>query len=1066
MTQEKKSGGPLDLTGVEERGFAPLGVKALLDAAGFNNENQWQRSKEYFRQGVLVPRSALSVDTVEKRIERIAQCYPVVDSRKALAVVVHQKALGHGDYAFRGDHLIGDDHDIARFWARLWLQNVLVSGWNIGCEAMCWTAMAPETVCVPYVDVDEYDFADGFSRVWSTRVVPMIRAINQAFSDIGVTVERCPVYLSVRPCSTGPLTKFSFHVHWPDFGAETPAAWKKFLLAIEDIPRKREWVESDGKMVHRPATPPGPLFDPAVYTGRRQLFRGPYCGKSGVDSAVMRPVRVVAGETSGTYQYVYQDSTDEDVIAKAIFKARIAAFRSEVAMVDFNAYSGHVSLASRLDAVPLAAPVADDLESAAPDLSVSRVIRFCMPLFERCVLPEWQKFRYELMMAIGGGGGAVVPTNALQIVHDKTASRKGRVFFSVQGDSFCERDAAHVHTANPGRIGFVVNFLKCTIRQTCHVCGPDVKFPEYAFLHAGNVVRIEPLSRCGHSRVTCWTKSPSPYHLLLDYFREDFVFQRLVGLLWVYDADRRVWQSGAGANMVVGRLVDTLNRKHDEYLSAQRRCLIEAQLWHYDHADSKGEDEEEEDQEGDVEAKRPTSRAAAVTKYEAMARKFIKENTPLLHFTPQARFKLMLDLRGYPIFVEVAQMNVYPNLVAMKNLQYIDVLTGATGDMERLHYFTHVVNAVYNPEDAHIDAILGWFDEISTGDTEKALYLKWLAAYCFTFMMHDRKYILLTGTGKNAKGMFKEFILNVCTGPDGYNSRFKNLTQQFWAKSGNANTGAEAASPHTFELRNKTFLYTDDIAMVQLDTTKLKSFVAGEKQTCRGLYGDPAEIQPRGKILHTSNFDPSGPGEDQAYWERVVVVRMRTKYVEDASQVNHAHYRFLKDHARYERFLAMLDAFFTVTMRELVRYYKQVMLDGGVFGSFPLPADVLVANKEAKEKRLPLAAFMNQTTRDTDQPLYYCRLDDLFKNYLVFLTNANETRIARETTIGKFRELLAMALDVHVVDQPDGALVEGKRLVTNVRVEESGPGHYQYTGYADARGQKRSYTEFVGENKQ
>lgn len=1085
--QTRHHGTCLDLTGLENRGVAPLGIKGLLDATMLNNVNMWQRAQVFLRQGVLVPRSALTVETVEKRIEQIAQCYPVRESRKALAVAVHERFRGGGGgapgFAFRGDHLLGDDADVARLWIRLFKGDVLVHGWNVRTEAMCWTGLAPETVCVPYLDLDEYDYADQFSRVWETRVLPTLRAVNSAFLTLGVVVAKCRMVGCVRPSQLEGLTKFSFHLHWPGLGVETQAIWKKFLLMLVDVPRKVEWKEIDADVKHAEgeryavseAVPSAPLFDPAVYGGKRQLFRGPYCGKTGRADAVMLPLRVTGG---GGEPYVPEfltpgaDSDNDEV--KVLLETRIAAFRTEVTMVDVTAYDRGSSLSGRVIHAeqPVRVREGGEGSSAAPDLTIPRLVRFCMPLFEGSVLPVWQQFRYDLMVHLGGGGGAVVPTRGLEIIHNREASRKGRVFFSVQGDSFCEKDAAHIHTSHPGRIGMEVNFLRCTIRQTCHVCGPSVKFPEYAFLHAGNNVRIEPYARCGHSRITCWTKSPNPYHLLLEYYRSDFVLQRLIKVLWVYDAEARVWQSGTSGNMAVGKLVDALNQRHEEYISAQRRCFIDAQLWKYDQQDGKAHEADDDDsqaeEDNDAEGaaaededeeegkKRPKSRAAAVKKYEAAARKFIKENTPLLSFTPAARKQLLLDLRGYHVRTEIHQMNPITHYIAMKNGQYIDVFTGATGEMERHHYFTHTVNAIYNPEDANIPLLSRWFEEISTGDLEKALYLKRISAYCFTFLIHDRKYYILVGNGKNAKGTIKEFIIKVCTGPDGYDARFKNMGQAFWSARGNADTKCEAPSPEAFDMREKTFFYTDDLAPVLLDSNKLKRVVAGEGQNARGLYAEPVEIYPRGKVMFTSNFDVAGPGDDQAFWERTVAVRMRAKYVEQSHMVNEKEYRFLKDHSKYERYLTMLDAFFTITVSELIKYYRRVVAEGGVFGSFPLPVDVEESTRVAKEKRLPLATFIRQATKDTTHPLYYCRLDDLFKNYLVFLGNANETRIARETTIGKFRDLLAMALGIEVIDQPGGAVVEGKQLVTTVRPDADA---HQYTGFVDSRGQKRPYEE-------
>lgn len=1043
----------LDFHGHDEKGAKPVGIAQLLNSAGLNNENQWARNREYFAHGVLVPRVALSTDHIEKMLGALSQYYPAdAKSHRSMGVVVHERWIqAQTRYNIRGDHLTGDDEDLARLWARAYLRLVPALGWDLGKEAMCWIGMLPGAVCVPYLDFDEYDFEDGFSRVWGSRVLPTVKIINDTLIKIGAPVGRMAVFVNVRPLDDPALAglfKFSFHVHWPEFSVASQASWKRFLLTLDDVPRKYKWDRCDGKLAHSEACPSVPLFDLGVYGGQRQLFRGPYCGKKGQHGTTMRRCVVVSDGGSG-YKLEHPPETEE-ILIRAILDARISVYRGALPLIDVEGPNS--TLASRVSHADPGMSVRV-LEDGAPpviDRSAERVVKFCMPLFERCVLPEWQKFRHELMASIGRANGAVVPLTNLNITYHKAATRKGRVFFSVQGDTFCEMDASHCHNkrGNECKIGFAVDFLRLTIQQTCFVCNETTKFPKYAFLHVGNVVRIEPFARCGHSRITCWTKTTTPYHTLLYYFRERFVSQRSIRMIWVYDEDCRVWKSGRDGNMVAGRLVDQLNQEHDMYISAQRRCFVDYRIRKFNQEGGDSSDDDDASGEED-EKKAPKTLKAAIRKYEAAARKFIVSNTPFISMTPAARQKLISDLAGYPINTEVAQMNPFGHYIPMRNMQYINVFTGEIADMEREHYFTSVVSATYNAEDPNIPAIEEWFDEISTGDKEKALYLKRLGAYCLTFLTHDRRYYILVGNGKNAKGMFKEFLILISTGPAGYDPRFKSLSQNFWSKSANANAGPEAPSPEAFDMREKTLLYTDDIAAVALDTNRIKRVSANEKQSARDLYGGPTEIVPRGKVMHTSNFDPPGPGEDQAYWERVVVVHMLTKYVQNREEVCAAKYRFIQDQNRYNRYLTMLDAFFTVSVRALVDYYKTILAADLCFGPFPLPASVVKSVEEARAKRLPLASFMQEATVTTSHPLHYVTLADLFKNYMTFLQNSNEQRIMRDTTIAKFRELLAMALDVNCVSGPGGVVVEGRRLIRTISESAAPIGSYRYTGFVD-----------------
>lgn len=903
---KRGTGKEIDFGGHGNNGIYPIGIRGLLDACGLNKENLWQRSRGFHVAGVLCPRAALTHDAVEKRIEDISQRYPLNDKTKAMGVLVREKRIrGKTVYLFRGDHVIGDYRDLAAFWVDLYLGTVTIPDWAIRNEAMSWCGLTPGSVFVPYIDLDEYAPSnrggganesksdDSFHDIWVTRVTPCVKAITDAFARLAVTSTACCVFMNARPSGKAGLAKYSFHLHWPLLGVRSIGTWKTFIAGLEELPRAIDWVQSDFGWQSTPRPGNVCLADLSVYGGRNQLFRGPYCGKRGDGSTIMYPIRV-STDDSGCYCFEYMTeatgATRANMIQR-VLDARITAYPSEVTIVDIPEHVLRRSMST--PAVTLVSPACAVPSVAPMDPTVENIHRFIMPFLERFILPEWQSFRHRILVNIGGVAGAVVPTANLMISHEKQAERRGRAFFTVEGDTFCECDARHVHTASPGRIGLVVDYLRCTIAQTCFVCGPAVIFPVYSFLHTGNQIRIEPRERCGHSRVSCWSKASSPHQVLLDFYWDKFVYQRSTQLLYVYDDEARVWRTMSNGNTVVGKLIETLNRRHSEYLNSQRRVFMDSEIARLDEAGEADEGDDGElpselsDEDDEKKQQRaPRNRAEAIKRIEAKARRFVAKRVPFVTFTAPSRGKLLSELRSFVIHTEAVLMNPYENLIPMRNRQCIDVFTGNITDMEPRHLFTSVVDAQYNPEDPNIPTINEWFDEISTGDKQKALYLKRIGAYCFTFLVHDRKYYILVGSGKNGKGMFKEFIVLISNGPSGYESRVKMLNGTFWSARANANSSPESPTPEAFDMRNTTFFYTDDIGPVALDTAKLKRVVGGEDQSARGLYGDPCCVKPRGKVMHTSNFDPAGPGDDQAYWERTVVIKMRTKYVEDVSQVS------------------------------------------------------------------------------------------------------------------------------------------------------------------------------------
>jgi hypothetical protein len=988
--------------GSEFRGFKPLGVKAFLDTCNLNNASLWCASQALFRNGILVPRSKLTTTATEARMEVMAQLYPVNEQTRALGLACHER-----DGNLRGFHMFGDDDDIATFWASMYLSDEGVRGWDVHTRAICWTASAPGTVYVPYLDIDERGLQCDFHRVWTTRVSPTLLAIQKQLVDIAPTHVINPV-IFFNHREDGDLWKFSFHVHWPLLGVVNIMQWKDFLMAIQDLPRKFQWTKNQTGQWQVVPDEKTPIFDPAVYGGARQLFRGPFCGKGENPAAVMKPCTVQ--EINGVMQYVGTRDYSHDAIVRAVLAARIARWPTGLTMLTFSAPS-RASVLPSADAPPPRVQLSLELDQ-------SPMTEFLQPFIVDRILPAWQTHRIGMMMRLGGVKGAVVPTKNLVIVSNSSGASPGVRFLRVEGDTFCETDAAHIHTRNRDTVGVMLDFTKGAICQTCFACGRAGQAVKYVFLHLNNQIEIAPEAGSKFTAMSYWTTSKSPHQLLLDYYPNHFIHQRVTRMVWVYDDECRVWRTDVGGNMIIGRMIDDLNRKHAGYLKAYKNIMIDKQTAAFERANP----------EADTDAW-----AQFYTKTHAAARTFIAKNTPFVSMSASARGKVIDELKNFTVHKEVQAMNIHPHLIPMKNMKQYNIFTGEVGDMAREHLFTSVVDAELIADRDEIKIIEDWFDEISTGDNVKCVYLKKISAYCFTYLDHDRKFYVLVGGGQNGKGALKQFIMDISKGPDGFDSRAKNLAQSFWASRANANQGPENCTPESYELMNKTFYYTDDIQPVPLDTNKLKRIVAHEEQSGRGLYGKPVDVKPHGKVMWTTNFEPDIPGIDNACWERLVLLYMNTKYVPSAHDVDPKRFRFLKDHSRYMGLLEKKDAFFTVAVQALTAHYQSLEWDPirrapKSLGSFDLPPSVVISLREARATQLPLSAFMNAHTERTTQPLYCVTVEELFKNYIVYLENMNEIKARRSTTQSNFVQLLASALDVHVA----AGTVDGVRLVKPV----------------------------------
>ncbi len=982
------------------RGCSPIGMKALLDTCGLNSQSLWLQSAALFPCGVVVPRTAFSIPAIEERINTMTHLYPVVNQTKHIGVAVHENVN------LRGYHVIGDEVDIAKFWAGLASSDVMVRGMDCIPKAMCWTAMVPGKVYVPYIDFDELgNSPEDLSEVLFKRVGPCIALINDA---VVKQQERAlhVVFFNSRVLESG-LTKFSFHVHWFNCGIENINSWKLFLSSMTEAPRKLTWKRIDNGGWAVQADESKPMMDLAVYSGSRQLFRGPYCGKEGNAASAMKPIQIYKERD------VYKIRTlTEYEPYEYILMSRISVYPSQrVLMVGFREQSTGVAVPMIRQPVPVAATV-----------RTTKMTSFVRPLIVSEILPRWQAFRKSVLMATVGVKGAVVPTDNLRVIKDEACRMKPGVWFmAVEGDTFCLLDEQHVHSQNPRCIGIQIDFNKCTISQTCYACRS--RFEEFNFLHTGNRIEIKSESDSRFTAVSHWGPDPNVHQCLLSYFTESFRMHRQSQAVYVYDDSSKTWKTGIEGNMVVGQLVDKVNADFNTYIQTYKQGVVDRQIAAFSRSKPDATQEEAEE---------------FAEKVYGEARKFVQKNNALIKISPEVRSKLIAQLQSFKVQYELDNLNPFEHYVPMKNGLYFDVFTGETGEIKKEHYFTSLVNAERTQCKEDLECIDSWFNEISTGNKEKARIVKILAGYMFTMLVHDRKFYVIKGSGKNAKGVYKQFILDILEGPSNCDARYKLLNSSFWEKRANQNTGAEAPTPEAFSLQNRSVLYTDDMERVSVDAGKLKKMVAGEMASGRTLHGNPIHIRIRGKVFWTTNHTLDLNGSDNALWERFFPLEFLTKYVENPSDVDEPHFRFLCNVVKVEHLLTKLDAFFTLCTTALYDFYRKLPFDEvrrapAALQHFPMPIESVKLHDAMRAQQLPLASFMAQHTKITTNPLEYVHVDKLFQNYITFLENVNEKSLRNSTTLTVFTRLLGSALDIACGPK----LVTGRALTIAVVSQKS-----------------------------
>jgi hypothetical protein len=984
------------------RGCLPVGLEALLDAAKLNNVKYWLQGKEFFQKGLLVPRTNFQYKVIEQRIQRLEESYPVCQGRKNMAVMVHETA------SMRGLHFIGDEDDLIRFWGELFFgfmdMRRLI---NIQQKAILWTAAVPKTLYIPYLDFDEKAFSsDELQVITEQRIMPAVNLIFDAISRAKGEPARWQMFFNQRQLSSG-LFKFSFHVHFYDVGLENINTFKLLLNNMSELPRKVNWEQREGKWVFSEDLKP--IVDTCVYGGRNQLFRGPFCGKEGDSEARLMPVLPMKPE--GRPWTLLKEVVDLTSVGTYVLRSMIARSAGSVKRVDF------------VDSIPAHLAPLPEVRVDEGTLDDHRVLYdFLKPLLLGFVIPCWQAFRASDLATRLTASGATVPVSNLRFTKNEPhrANNSSTRFFSVEGDTYCMMDTNHYHSRSPHVIGIAIDMIHCTIQQTCFAC--ERKFSEkFQFLHLNNEIRIEKVERSKFSGMMHFEAPRDGHQFLLDYFSDLFRYHNVTGRVWAYDEVSRTWKSEEAGLRVCGVLIYRVNRLFNSYLNVYKHIMIKSQIAAFSRQNRNVTQEQAE---------------LAVAKLYDDAREFMIKHSNILRFTGDQRRKLMDVLPHYTCHEHVPIFNPYPHLVPMQNLHCVNVFTMETEEIRPNHYFTGTLSAeLLPPSSPDVQDIHAWFDEISAGCKEKATYLKMLAGYVMTMFTHDRKMYVLKGTGKNGKGLYKQFLLDILEGPSGGEPRAKIMKNNYWAKS---HDSPEACTPDTLQMLHKSLLYTDDMDRTSIDASKLKRIIAAEKTGCRGLFVKSIQFDPTCKVIWTMNFFPDAPGNDSAFWDRFVCVWFPAKYTDNKSRVNPKLYIFAQNDVAYNTLLKKRDAFFTVAIRALHEHYRSFPYDAEtqqpcVLSSLPLPKSIVEYIQEARATQLPLASFITEYTEKPRHPLDHVSVDKLFSNYILFLENANERKMRAETTRTSFIRLLSTALEINV----DAEYVELKLVKTVVPLKEA-----------------------------
>jgi putative DNA primase/helicase len=164
--------------------------------------------------------------------------------------------------------------------------------------------------------------------------------------------------------------------------------------------------------------------------------------------------------------------------------------------------------------------------------------------------------------------------------------------------------------------------------------------------------------------------------------------------------------------------------------------------------------------------------------------------------------------------------------------------------------------------------------EIFEGDDELIQFLQRLLGYSITGLSHEHIFVVFFGSGRNGKSTLVE-ILNYILGSLAGSIPSEMLLSSKYVRSSSGPT------PDIMSLKGLRIAFaseTDDNQ--KFSTSKVKWLSGGDTLVARSPHDKyPVRFLPTHKLFLISNFKPQAPGDDFAFWERLLLIPFRLSFV-------------------------------------------------------------------------------------------------------------------------------------------------------------------------------------------
>lgn len=268
--------------------------------------------------------------------------------------------------------------------------------------------------------------------------------------------------------------------------------------------------------------------------------------------------------------------------------------------------------------------------------------------------------------------------------------------------------------------------------------------------------------------------------------------------------------------------------------------------------------------------------------------------------------------------------------------------------------------------------------EIFDGDDELVAFIQRLFGYAISGHVTEHKLPIFLGEeGRNGKTTLFETLREVL----GIELCASIPTDVLM----DTRRSGEGPQPFLYGLRGKRLAYASESREGQrINSSLIKQLTGGDTLNVRTLHSKPVTFQPTHKIMLSTNRKPAVPADDQATWERILLIPLEIRFVDRPQKPNERQKKDLRSSLRVE-------------YPGILAWLVRGCLDWRQHG-LAAPDRVQTATRQYREEEDTIALFLVETYDRSPEKERQSKL--VYQDYLVWASACGMNPVNR-TVFGK-----------------------------------------------------------------